>query len=101
MVPAAARSKLPVQPMRSIQDSQCARIVSAFSRCICPQMPLVTWISSAPRGRQAEADCWTGPPCLADDIEDLGSFGGEDRDVVRGKGDLDGRSPVVPGTGAG
>src|ERR1022692_4764304 len=96
MVPAAARSKLPIQPMRSIHDSQCSRIVSAFSRCFCPQIPPVTWISSAPSGRQVEVDGCTGPPCLADDIEYLCSFACEDGDAVEGERYRHDGSPVMP-----
>src|SRR5579871_172080 len=94
MVPAAARSKLPIQPMRSIQDSQCPRIASAFSRCLAAQMPPVILISSTPSGRQAEADGFTGPH-LADDIEDLCSFTGENGDAVGSRLDGDGDSPLV------
>src|SRR6266567_1016368 len=101
IAPAAARSKLPVQPIRSIHDSQCWRTASAFSRCFCLQMPPVTLISSAPSGRQTEADGCTGPPCLADDIKNLGSFTGEDRYAVKGDGDAEGGPAVVPGTGSG
>src|SRR3982074_3278415 len=101
MSPAAARSKLPVQPMRSIHDSQCSRILSAFSRCFSSQMPPVTLISSAPSGRQTEVDGWTGPPCLADDLEYLGSFTGENGDLVRGNRDTDRGAAVVPVSGRG
>src|SRR5580698_8954190 len=82
---AAARSKLPIQPMRSIHDSQCWRIVSAFSRCMLPHRPPVIRISSTPSGRQTEVDGRTGPPFLADDIEYLGSLSDEDGNAVSGQ----------------
>ena len=67
----------------------------------------MTSISSVPSGRQTEADGWTGPPCLADDIKHLGSLAGEDRDAVGRKGHPgDGsppscRSPVAASIQAG
>src|ERR1700688_4960194 len=96
MVPAAARSKLPIQPMRSIQEPQCSRIVSALSRCFCPHRPPVIWISSTPSGRQTEADGCTGPPSwLADDIKYLCSLCYEDGDAVEGERHARDGSPVV------
>src|ERR1700722_8718382 len=101
MVPAAARSKLPIQPMRSIHDSQGARIVSVFSRCFCPHRPPVIWISPTPSGRQTEVDGCTGPPCLADGIKDLSSFCYEDWDAVGGDLHPHSDSPGAGVTGPG
>src|SRR5579871_1094124 len=83
---AAARSKLPSQPTRSIQVRQWPMVVSAFTCCLCCQMPPVMVISSGPSGRQTEVDGRTGPPCLADDIKNLCSFCDEDGDAVEGDG---------------
>jgi hypothetical protein len=59
--PAAARSKLPVQPMRSIQSSQCRSTTSALRDCFSAQKPSVNRISVASSGVRVEVDGETAP----------------------------------------
>ena len=57
---AAAVSKLPIQPSRSIQCSMCARLASAFTCWRCAQKPPVICTSASPRGRRVPCEGATG-----------------------------------------